>query len=198
MALWVSRATFASLNFILFETQPYSQFSIMKKFFLAAAALLVGAVVFTSCSSNSPKAVADKFLTAFYHMEYEEAKKYSTDETKSQMDMMSQISGMMGDTAKQEAKKMVIDIKDVKEEGETATVTYAIKDVPGKETAAGTQTLKMVKQKGKWLASWNKQDMMGADTAPAADPAMGMEPTMDPAAAPMDPAVAPMDPAPAQ
>jgi hypothetical protein len=126
-------------------------------------------------------------------MEYEEAKKYSTEETKSQMDMMSQISGMMGDTAKQEAKKIVVDIKDVKEEGEAATVTYAIKEAAGKEAAAGTQTLKMVKQKGKWLASWNKQDMMGGETAPAADPNMGMEPTMDPGTAPMDPAVVPVD-----
>lgn len=166
----------------------------MKKFFLAAAALLVGAVVFTSCSSNSPKSVAEKFLTAFYHMEYEEAKKYSTEETKGQMDMMSQISGMMGDTAKQVAKKKVVDIKDVKEEGEAATVTYTVKEEAGKEATDGIQTLKMVKQKGKWLASWNKQDMgMGGETAPSADPAMGMEPTMDPGVAPMDPAVMPVD-----
>ena len=159
----------------------------MKKFFLAAAALLIGAVVFTSCSSNSPKAVAEKFLTAFYHMEYEEAKKWSTDETKGQMDMMNQVSGMIGDTAKQAAKKSVVDIKDVKEEGETATVTYAIKNTPGNEAPAGTQTLKMVKQGGKWLASWNKQDLMGGETAPAADPTMGMEP-VDPGTMPMDPA----------
>ena len=165
----------------------------MKKFFLAAAALLVGAVVFTSCSSNSPKSVADKFLNAFYHMDYEEAKKWSTDETKGQMDMMSQMVGMMGDTAKEAAKKIVVDIKDVKEEGDAATVTYTIKEAAGKEaSAAGTQTLKMVKQKGKWLASWSKQDMMGGENAPAADPNMGMEP-VDPAAAPMDPATVPLD-----
>ncbi len=165
----------------------------MKKFLFAAAALLVGAFALTSCSSGSPKNVADKFLTAFYHMDYEEAKKYATEETKGQLDMMGQLSGMMGDTAKKQSKQIVIDIKDVKEEGESASVTYAVKESADKAAAPGTQTLKMVKQKGKWLASWNKQDMMGGGEtgAPATAPAMAPEAPMDPATMPMDTAMAP-------
>jgi ABC-type oligopeptide transport system substrate-binding subunit len=141
----------------------------MKKFLLAAATLLVGAFALTSCSSGSPKASADKFLTSFYHMDYEDAKKYATDETKKQLDMMNQLSGMMGDTAKQQAKKTKVDIKDVKEEGDNATVTYTLSN--GQQTAPGTMTLKMIKKSGKWLASWTKQDMMGGGAAGGEAPA---------------------------
>ncbi len=152
----------------------------MKKILFAAAALLVGAFALTSCSSSSPKTTADKFLTAFYHMEYEEAKKYATDDTKKQLDMMGQLSGMLGDTAKQQAKMAKVDIKDVKEEGDNATVTYTVSS--DKEPATGTNTLKLVKQGGKWLAAWNKGDMMGGGAAGAgAATEQPQEMTQDPA-----------------
>ncbi len=151
----------------------------MKKLIYLVATLLVGTFALTSCSTGSPKASAEKYLTAFYHMDYEEAKKYATEETKKQLDMMAQITSIMGnDTVKQQAKRAVVTVTDVKEDGNAATVTYTLKP-DGKEVAPGTQTLKMLKEKGKWLASWNKQDQAaGFDEN---DPMMG-----DPNMMPMD------------
>lgn len=151
----------------------------MKKLFFFAAAILVGAFALTSCSGGSPKGVAEKYLTSFYRMNYEDAKKYATEETKKQLDMLNQFAGMMGDTAKQQAKNAVVNVTDVKEDGNNATVTYTLKP-DGKEQAPGTQTLKMVKEGGKWLASWSKQDMMGGmggqdpNAAPMNDPNASM------------------------
>lgn len=150
----------------------------MKKILLFAASLMMGAVLLSSCGGGSPKSSAEKYLTAFYRMDYEEAKKYATEDTKKQLDMMAQLSGMMGDTMKQQAKMATVAVTDVKEEGNNATVTYTVKP-DGKQQAPGTQTLKMMKESGKWLASWNKQDglnsMGGADpgAAPMNDPNAG-------------------------
>lgn len=156
----------------------------MKKILFIVATLLVGTFALTSCSTSSPKASAEKYLTAFYRMEYEDAKKYATEDTKKQLDMLAQFSGMMGDTIKQQARQAVVNVTDVKEEGDNATVTYTLKP-DGKEQAPGTQTLKMVKEKGKWLASWSKQDMQGGameEPNPMDNPDAN---SMDPNAAPL-------------
>lgn len=162
----------------------------MKKFLLATAAIFVMAIVFVSCSSNSPKASADKFLTSFWHMDYEAAKTVATEDAKKQLDMMQQISAMIPDSAKQQAKKIKIDIKDVKEEGDNATVTYTVSNEEHKADDAGMQTLKMVKQNGKWLAAWSKNDMGGgANSEPA--PVTNEAPIMDTTAPGIE--TAPMD-----
>ncbi len=175
----------------------------MKKIVLFAATLMVGAFMFASCSGGSPKASAEKYLTAFFRMDYEEAKKFATEDTKKQLDMMAQLSGMMGDTMKKQAKKAVVNVTEVKEDGNNATVTYTVKP-DGVKQDAGTQTLKMMKENGKWLASWNKQDalvsMGGGAGAGAAEPAPApMDNNMAPGATPMEPAApgtAPAAPAP--
>lgn len=136
----------------------------MKKILLSFAAMLMLAVSISSCSSNSPKASADKFLTSFYHMDFETAKTMSTDDTKKMLDMMAQFSSMVPDSAKETAKKIKVNIKDVKEEGDNATVTYTASD-PASGTDGTEQKLKMVKQSGKWLAQWSKQDGMGGEGA---------------------------------
>ncbi len=168
----------------------------MKKIVFLLAAVMIGAFTLTSCSGGSPKDTAEKYLTSFYRMEYEDAKKYATEDTKKQLDMMAQFAGMMGDTAKQQAKAAVVNVTDVKEDGNNATVTYTLKP-DGKEQVPGTQTLKMVKEKGKWLASWSKQDQLNGmgnmgESDPMADPnampmdTMGTAPmTTDTVAAPM-------------
>ncbi len=148
----------------------------MKKIlsFVAAAVLVI---TIASCGSNSPKASAEKFLNSFYHMEYKEAKEVSTEETKKVLDMIEQFSTMMPDSSKQSAKKIKIEIKDVKEEGDNATVTYT--------TSENTQEQKltMKKENGKWLANYSKQDggmgTEGEATEPVTD-----EPVVDSAAAP--------------
>lgn len=149
----------------------------MKKLLLSLAATFVFALVLTSCNTNSPKAAADKFLTNLYHMDYEAAKEVATEDTKKMLDMMSQFSSMMPDSTKQNAKKIKVDIKDVKEEGDKATVIYTTSE------SAGDQKIDLVKQNGKWLVQYSKQDTGGEEMndQPMEEPGM-----TDTTAVPMD------------
>lgn len=114
------------------------------------AAIIVAS--FASCNNNTPEAAAQQFLTGFYHMEYDKAREVSTEDTKSLVDLVEQFSVSSPDSAKKEAKNTKIEIIDVKEDGDNATVTYKVSSEPGE------QKLNMVKQNGKWLASFSKQD----------------------------------------
>jgi hypothetical protein len=127
----------------------------MKKAILSVAAVLALAVTLVSCGGGSPKASAEKWLNGFYHMDYASAKEVSTDETKKQLESFESMMGMMQQNAKDEAKKIKVDIKDPKVEGDNATVEYTLSNDPS------PKTLKMVKQNGKWLAQWSKMDMGG-------------------------------------
>jgi hypothetical protein len=91
-------------------------------------------------------------------MDYEAAKTVSTEETKKMLDMMAQFSSMVPDSAKETAKKIKVDIKEAKEEGDKATVTYTTSEDPSEKK------LNMVKQNGKWLVQWSKQDTMGSES----------------------------------
>ena len=124
----------------------------MKKLLLSLAATIVLTLGLTSCNSNSPKASADKFMTSLLHYDYEAAKSVSTEETKKMLDLMAQFSAMMPDSMKQAAKKIKVNIKDSKEEGDKATVTYTTSDDPTEKK------MNLVKQNGKWLVQHNKVD----------------------------------------
>ena len=179
----------------------------MKKLLFSAVATLAMAFALTSCSDNGPKATAKKFLESYAHMEYAAAKEVSTEATKKQLEGLEQMMGVMGGVdkkAKEEARKVTLDLKEPKMVNDsTATVDYILSNEPG-----ATKNLKLVKQKGKWLAEWSKMGDMGGDAgmpagggmdmdmggptsldtgiAPPADPAM--DPTMDPNMAPTTPA----------
>lgn len=134
-----------------------------------AAVLMLGMV---SCSDNSPKATAEKFLNAFYHMEYDKAREVSTDKAIELVNLMEQFSVQYPDSAKQNAKKIKVEILDVKEEGDNAVVTYTVSSEPGE------QKLKLVKQNGKWLVSHSKQDDAEEETVPETGmPAEPVQPT---------------------
>ncbi len=127
----------------------------MKKAILSMAALLALAVTLVSCGGGSPKASAEKWLNGFYHMDYAQAKEVSTEETKKQLESFESMMGMMQQNAKDEAKKIKVDVKDPKVTGDNATVEYTLSNDPS------PKTLKMVKQNGKWMAQWSKMDMGG-------------------------------------
>ncbi len=159
----------------------------MKKIMLSFSALLLAAVFFVSCNrGDSPKAVAATWLTAFYHMDYETAKKVSTDETKTLLTQLSQFSGMVPDSTKQQYKKITVEVKSVKEEGEKATAIYTINDPTSKEASGKDQELHLVKQNKKWMVQFSKNDSMGGDDgAPSAsDSVQAQNPSTD--AAPAD------------
>jgi len=151
----------------------------MNRVLFSLLAVLGIAVFFSSCSQNSPEPVAKKWLTSFYHMDYETAKTVSTDETKKVIAMFQQLSVNSSDSDKQQLKRIKVEIKNVKTEGDKSTVTYVTSDNP-KE-----QTIHLVKQNGKWLVQWTKQDQMagdenGGDVQPGTDNG-AVDTTMPPA-----------------
>ena len=144
----------------------------MKKYLLLAAVAILSLTAITSCKNGgNPKDVANTWLVAFYHMDYEAAKKVSTDETKTLLAQLAQFSGMVPDSTKQQYKKITVNIKDVKENGDKADVTYTISDPTSKEASDKDQMLHLVKQNNKWLVQFSKNDTMGGDDAngPAGD-----------------------------
>ena len=129
----------------------------MRKFLLSLSGILLAAVMMVSCNKNSAKDVATTWLTSFYHMDYETAKKVSTEDTKNLLSQLQQLTGMISDSSKTEMKKLVVTVKDVKETGDTAAVaTYTLSDSPDK-----SQQIDLVKRSGKWLVQFSKNDQMG-------------------------------------
>ncbi len=121
---------------------------------MVAAVLL--AFTLQSCNTNSAKGVAGKWLTSFYHMDFDGAMKLSTDDTKKMLGMLQQIMpAYMPDSTKAQLKNIKIDVKSVVEKGDAATATYVTSDNPK------DQTLHLVKQNGKWLVQSSKEDLSG-------------------------------------
>lgn len=130
----------------------------MKKILISLSAVIIAAMMLVSCSKSSPKDVANTWLTSFYHMEYEAAKKVSTEETKTFISGLQSLSGMMSDSMKKDAKEIKIEIKDVKEVDTLATVTYRLTKAGDAKDAGNDETLKLVKKDGKWLVQFSKND----------------------------------------
>ena len=138
----------------------------MKKNLVTFSTLLLLAITSISCNKNSPNEVATTWLTSFYHLDYETPKKISTDNTKSLLATLQQFATMVSDSDKKEYKKITVNVKDVKEKGDTAFATYTTSNEPGKD-----QSLELVKLGGKWLVEFSKNDQVSG----AAD-TMGTEP----------------------
>ncbi|HQE11289.1 MAG TPA: DUF4878 domain-containing protein [Flavipsychrobacter sp.] len=136
----------------------------MKKQLLTFIGALFLTIGFVSCNSNTPKETAEKFLNAFYHMDYDGAKSLATNDSKATIDLFAQFAtAMMSDSMKAEAKKIKIEIKDEKIEGDKATITYTTSEDGNKLE----RKLNLIKQgegekkdNGKWLVAWSKQDSM--------------------------------------
>lgn len=130
----------------------------MKRILLPLVAVVALSVSLISCSSNSPKASAEKFLNGLMHYDFEAAKSVADSNTRNMLDMIASFSSAMPDSVKAKSKDIKVDIKDVKEEGDKATVTFVTSKM--KEE----QTLNLVKENGKWLVKMSKND-----SAPAMD-----------------------------
>lgn len=111
-------------------------------------------LMLAGCNSNTPKNVASKWLTSFYHMDYKEAKKYSTVETQRVLEMLESFATAVADSQKKNAEKIKIEIKDVKEDGDRATVNYMVSDDDQEKS------IHLVKTDSKWLVNYSKQDKM--------------------------------------
>lgn len=158
----------------------------MKKVFFSLVAVFALAIGLVSCSSNSPKASAEKFVNGLTHMDYEAAKSVSTEDTKKMLEMMQQLTAMMPDSVKENAKKEKVTIGKEEINGDKATVTYTT------SANATEQKLNLVKQNGKWLVQWSKNDTNGGgdmstqptptnDTLSASPVTMDSNTTVEPA-----------------
>jgi hypothetical protein len=117
-------------------------------------------LLLTSCKKTTPKEIAHEWLTAFYHMNFEEAKKYSTEETKLMLTTIEGFSSSFADSIKQNARKVNVTIKSVKEEGDKAYVTFSASNDPN----ATEPPLKLVKQNDVWLVQFTKSDFKPEET----------------------------------
>lgn len=165
----------------------------MKKILRSFSVMVLAAIFLVSCGAkNGSKEVATQWLNNFYHMDYESAKKVSTEDTKALLTQLSALSGMLSDSVKKEKAKATVVIKDAKETGDTAMVTYSVVD--GKDTLNDMPPLKLIRsnsgdQKGKWLVSFTKNDQTPAGpepAAPAAPDSTGAAPAPAPDQAPPD------------
>ena len=112
---------------------------------------LIIALLFAACGggSESPSAVAKKFLDHTNKLEFKEAKTYSTKATGELLDMVAGMAGMMGEQPPAPAYTIAGETID----GDTATVSYRSE---GKEA---DESIKLVKEDGKWLVSVSKEDL---------------------------------------
>lgn len=121
--------------------------------YLFAASLMLFII---SCGKgDSPKAVADSFLKAFYSYDFQAAKKYGTEDTGKLMDMMAGFSKMVQDSAK--TQELKFEIVSEKIEGDKAVVMYKEE---GKE---GEIPLNMMRVEGKWKVNMTKESLNGAE-----------------------------------
>lgn len=104
---------------------------------------------FWSCSSNSPKVVAEKFLYSVAKADLDAAKKYCDSNTKELLDQAKYLS-MVPDSVKAEGRKLKINVEDVKEQGDKAVVTYTTSKLAEK------QLISLVKINGQWLVQLDK------------------------------------------
>jgi hypothetical protein len=111
-----------------------------------------------ACSGgNSPKGVARNFLKAYSKMDYEEAKKYGTEDTRKLLDMLNAFSRLAPDSTMIIETKTEIISENIHNDS-TATVTY-------KEE--GTEEMKMlnlIKTDGKWKISMDKGNLNGDES----------------------------------
>lgn len=142
--------------------------------------LAVACVMFVSCGKNTPKEVAKTWLTGFNHMDFEQSIKLSTDDTKNLLSSLEELTKGVTDSGKAELKKIKINIKDVKEEGDKAIVTYSSSDNPTE------QKLNLVKVNDKWLVQFTKSDLVGVMPKDEATAEEEAEPVTDSAAVATD------------
>jgi hypothetical protein len=113
-------------------------------------------LTFISCAGGSnPESSAEKFLNAFNDRNFDEARKYSTEETGKLIDLMENLTRMAPSDEKPPAGK--IEIISHVTEGETATVLFRENDTREE------QELKLKKVDGKWLVHVTKEDIATKD-----------------------------------
>jgi hypothetical protein len=115
-------------------------------------------LIFQACNmGNSPSKSASKFLNAFNEKDYNEARKYATEETIKLVDLMESLSKMSTSIDSIQHKK--IEVVSEKIEGESAIVTF--REAGSDET----EDLNLKKIDGKWLVHITKTDISSKENS---------------------------------
>jgi hypothetical protein len=115
--------------------------------------LFLLALAIAACSSDpqkkGPRETADAFLKAMQYQDFEAAKKYCSEETAKNLDMVATMARLGSTQAAQD-----FTITEVKEDGNYATVFYDQGDEKGK-------VLQLRNDDGKWVVVMSKSEMGG-------------------------------------
>jgi hypothetical protein len=143
--------------------------------------VVVAIVAFNSCKkSDTPEAVAEKYLKAMETLKFDDAKALATEESKGTIDMMAQLATMGGEEAKKAAAEAKIEIKEMKCETKEDVSDCTCKVNNGKEEKA--VPVHLVKKDGKWLVEQKKEGGAPAEeVAPATDSTATATTTEEPA-----------------
>ncbi len=132
---------------------------------LVRVGVFAALVCLIACSggpAGDPKAAAEKFFHALKTMNFEEAEKYATKDSKSMLDLLKM--GMSftpnQDSLKAEMEKQKIKYSDAVIDGDEATVTVTVDE---KEKT----DFKLKKEEGEWKVAFDKSTLMqmGMDKA---------------------------------
>ncbi len=102
---------------------------------------------------NDPRTVAYKWLTAFYKMDYAEAGRNATEDTKALLEKFSGVSEMISDSTRKHMAAVMVGVRGYQQSGDRAIVTYTLSDNKGKE-----QLLFLVKMNNRWLVQFSKNE----------------------------------------
>jgi hypothetical protein len=108
----------------------------------AAFTLLAVSVLWACGGASGPKAIGEKFLQAMASGDLESAKQYATHESHPSIDLMKATAD------EKKAKPDQIEIGDVTEEGDKATLNYKENGIE--------KTLSLTKVGKDWKVSWSK------------------------------------------
>ena len=117
-------------------------------------------VLLASCQTRSPRGVAEQYLKAFHHHDYEKAKDYSTEDTKKLLDMFISFAALTPDTLKQSFN---FEVLDERLEGDTAYVNYRM------EGSRKTQSLTLIRKDGSWKVAATKDTLNEIEGGEAMD-----------------------------
>lgn len=123
----------------------------MRKSAVSFLTIICLTISLAGCTSNNPKAVAEKFLLSVAKADLEEAKTVSDSTTRELLDQADYLN-MVPDSVKAEGRKLKINILDVKETGDKAVVSYNTSKLEEQ------QLITLVRIDGKWLVQLNKAE----------------------------------------
>jgi len=127
----------------------------MKKTSTLLFTSFLGLLIFNGChSGNGPKETALKFLTAVQQMNYTEAQKYATDDSRNMLQALAAFQKMMPPSAQEKYRNEHFEITNVEINGDEADVTYT----SNQDTT--NKTLKLKKENGRWKVFFTKDSFM--------------------------------------